>query len=115
MRYYKQDDLISRVASDGAVHHRLVGDRLWIDGDSSMVCGDEIPASEGQFSIDHYEVAIMDDDSWGYTTPLAWQSGFLTKQMAIECANRDYSVDLELSHGDGVYSNLLRAYFLSKK
>ena len=93
MRYYKQDDLISRVASDGAVHHRLVGDRLWIDGHEAMVCGKEIPASEGEFEIEHYEVSIMDNDSWGYTTPLGMMSGFITKKDAEISAGNTYAED----------------------
>ena len=94
MRYYKQDDVISRVASDGAVHHRLVGDRLWIDGDEAMVCGEEIKASEGEFSVEHYEVSIMDDDSWGYTTPSCMMSGFITKKEAEKSAGNAYAEDL---------------------
>ena len=115
MRYYKQDDVISRVASDGVVHHRLVGDRLWIDGDEAMVCGDEIKASDGEFKIDHYEVSIMDDDSWGYTTPLHLMSGFITKGEAIKSAKNAYDEDFHESSHLTNRGRILRDHFASQK
>ena len=115
MRYYKQDDVISRVASDGVVHHRLVGDRLWIDGDEAMVCGDEIAAFDGEFKIDHYEVSIMSDDSWGYTTPLHLMSGFITKGDAEKSAKDMYVRDFYKSLNFTVAAKILRDHFASQK